>query len=215
MADCCVYAASPYRTRRAAYGAVGVVVRATRSLVAPASMVEALVARLSDDDRRNVRAMADGGMRPASIAALFGVALRTVERVLAPPVAMERITDQRVETIPAERPPAPVSANAVRPAPATVEVDLPVVEAKLPVAPPDPPPAPAAIAWPRGRRRRWYASPRTGAISGFNTCQYIAGEASADDSCKCGAATEYGSPWCPTHYALCWRVAPPREGRSS
>ncbi len=34
-------------------------------------------------------------------------------------------------------------------------------------------------------------------------CQYIAGEASADDGCKCGRGVELGSSYCESHAAVC------------
>jgi len=42
--------------------------------------------------------------------------------------------------------------------------------------------------------------------AGFDRCQWIAGEPSRDDACKCGAPTAPGSPWCPRHHARAiWR----------
>ena len=45
-------------------------------------------------------------------------------------------------------------------------------------------------------------------VSGFNpkTCQWIAGEPSADDACKCGAATGASRVYCPAHEARAWYV---------
>ena len=37
----------------------------------------------------------------------------------------------------------------------------------------------------------------------FKTCQYIAGEPSADDACKCGAPTDEGGVYCARHRARC------------
>ena len=47
-------------------------------------------------------------------------------------------------------------------------------------------------------------------VSGFNpkTCQWIAGEPSADDACKCGAATGASRVYCPAHEARAWYVRP-------
>ena len=36
------------------------------------------------------------------------------------------------------------------------------------------------------------------------TCQFIAGDPSADDKCKCGAKLKPGSSYCPEHDAMCW-----------
>ena len=48
------------------------------------------------------------------------------------------------------------------------------------------------------------------------TCQFIAGEATADDSCKCGAPvyeTEAGrSSDCRVHHEICWRKAQIEHG---
>ena len=46
-------------------------------------------------------------------------------------------------------------------------------------------------------------------VSFFRTCQFIEGEPTADDSCKCGAETLPGSAYCQAHFERCWlRVAP-------
>ncbi|NIA67925.1 hypothetical protein HBA54_04905 [Pelagibius litoralis] len=37
----------------------------------------------------------------------------------------------------------------------------------------------------------------------FKSCQYIAGEPSTDDSCKCGAPTDEGGIYCDQHHGLC------------
>ncbi len=44
--------------------------------------------------------------------------------------------------------------------------------------------------------------------SGFNpkTCQWIAGEPSANDACKCSAATGASRVYCPAHEARAWYV---------
>ncbi len=34
------------------------------------------------------------------------------------------------------------------------------------------------------------------------TCQYIGGDPTPDDSCKCGAPTRDGGAWCDTHRAM-------------
>jgi hypothetical protein len=38
----------------------------------------------------------------------------------------------------------------------------------------------------------------------LHTCQWIDGEPSADDACKCGAATVPGKPYCAAHWARAW-----------
>ena len=38
------------------------------------------------------------------------------------------------------------------------------------------------------------------------TCQFI-GVPSPDDACKCGKPVREGSPYCPTHHAVCYRSA--------
>ena len=38
-------------------------------------------------------------------------------------------------------------------------------------------------------------------------CQWIEGEPSADDSCKCRLETIPGKPWCAAHYPRVWRPA--------
>lgn len=35
------------------------------------------------------------------------------------------------------------------------------------------------------------------------TCQYIAGDPSAEDACKCGKPVKEGSSYCPEHHGLC------------
>lgn len=42
----------------------------------------------------------------------------------------------------------------------------------------------------------------------FATCQWIAGEPTIDDSCKCGAPTLKGAPYCADHWARAWRPRP-------
>jgi GcrA cell cycle regulator len=37
------------------------------------------------------------------------------------------------------------------------------------------------------------------------TCQFIAGEPSADDACKCGEPVLEGSSYCAKHHAVSWR----------
>lgn len=40
------------------------------------------------------------------------------------------------------------------------------------------------------------------------TCEYIADEPSADDSCKCGAEVFAGTSWCEAHYGVVFRLKP-------
>ena len=46
---------------------------------------------------------------------------------------------------------------------------------------------------------------------GPRTCQYIAGEPSADDSCKCSLPAVPGGSYCVLHQAVCY--VPPAEVR--
>lgn len=39
----------------------------------------------------------------------------------------------------------------------------------------------------------------------FRTCQWIAGEPSADDACKCGAPTWPDSNYCPRHHEIAYQ----------
>lgn len=39
-------------------------------------------------------------------------------------------------------------------------------------------------------------------------CQFIAGEPTASDDCKCMAPVQPGSPYCPRHHSWCWSAAP-------
>ena len=39
----------------------------------------------------------------------------------------------------------------------------------------------------------------------FHTCQWIEGQPSADDACKCGQPTQRGGPYCAAHHARRWR----------
>ena len=48
----------------------------------------------------------------------------------------------------------------------------------------------------------------------FTTCQWIAGEPTPFDDCKCGAPTEKGGPWCPDHKKLVYEPTPPGEVRN-
>ena len=41
-------------------------------------------------------------------------------------------------------------------------------------------------------------------LSNSSTCQFIAGDPSPDDSCKCGRPARLGSSYCPEHHARCW-----------
>ena len=49
--------------------------------------------------------------------------------------------------------------------------------------------------------------PKMVAVAGarFRECQYIAGVPSADDTCKCRAATGVSRVYCPEHEARVWR----------
>lgn len=47
--------------------------------------------------------------------------------------------------------------------------------------------------------------------SSHKRCQFIEGEPTADDACKCGAKTLPGSPYCPAHHARCYMAAPRKE----
>lgn len=49
------------------------------------------------------------------------------------------------------------------------------------------------------------------AAPGAQGCQWIEGEPSADDRCKCGAPRVAGSAYCPEHYA---RTVTARQPRS-
>ncbi len=46
----------------------------------------------------------------------------------------------------------------------------------------------------------------------FKSCQYIAGEPSTDDACKCGAPTDGGGVYCADHHALCTHRPEPGKG---
>lgn len=39
------------------------------------------------------------------------------------------------------------------------------------------------------------------------TCQFIPGVPSPNDACKCGEPVREGSPYCPTHHAICHKPA--------
>lgn len=41
-------------------------------------------------------------------------------------------------------------------------------------------------------------------------CQFIEGEPSADDTCKCNAPVKPGSSYCPEHHERCWLPPPPK-----
>ncbi len=41
----------------------------------------------------------------------------------------------------------------------------------------------------------------------FPFCQFIAGEPSFNDACKCGRKVKPGSPYCPEHHAHCYQAA--------
>jgi hypothetical protein len=40
-------------------------------------------------------------------------------------------------------------------------------------------------------------------------CQFIAGEPTRDEGCKCGAPRKDGSPYCPDHHAICYHPVNP------
>lgn len=46
---------------------------------------------------------------------------------------------------------------------------------------------------------------RAGAVN-LKTCQWIEGEPSADDKCKCGEPVLFGMPYCKEHYDRSWRL---------
>lgn len=46
-------------------------------------------------------------------------------------------------------------------------------------------------------------------LSRFHTCQFIEGDPTADDSCKCGEPCRVGSSYCPPHDAICWQSVKP------
>ena len=67
----------------------------------------------------------------------------------------------------------------------------------------------------RGRHGHGYLRGPGAIIPGFDgappgQCQYIAGEPSADDSCKCLAPAVPGRPYCGPHAALCYIVYQPK-----
>lgn len=45
----------------------------------------------------------------------------------------------------------------------------------------------------------------------FRTCQYIAGDPTPDDSCKCGRATKGGSAWCDEHRSVVYQAPDPDQ----
>lgn len=70
------------------------------------------------------------------------------------------------------------------------------------------PPAPRVECLPRAIKR----PVRTGHGARFAACQWIAGEPSADDRCKCCAATGASRVYCRKHEARVWRSAPAEAG---
>jgi len=47
----------------------------------------------------------------------------------------------------------------------------------------------------------------------FKTCQWISGDPTPFDECKCGAPTEKGGAWCAAHHAQVYVPRPPGEVR--
>ncbi len=73
---------------------------------------------------------------------------------------------------------------------------------KSPAAPMLPPARKA----PAGDRRpKWMLSHRMVSGLHFRTCQWISGEPSADDRCKCRAAVGESRVYCPRHELRAWR----------
>lgn len=54
------------------------------------------------------------------------------------------------------------------------------------------------------------AMPQNYTLSQTAKCQYIAGEPSADDSCKCGKPAIEGKSWCPEHYSMVYVAYVPK-----
>ncbi len=48
-----------------------------------------------------------------------------------------------------------------------------------------------------------------------NRCQYIEGEPSADDACKCGKPAIEGKSWCPEHYSMVYVAYVPKAQREA
>lgn len=63
-----------------------------------------------------------------------------------------------------------------------------------------------------GDRRAFVRSLLRRAAPGAGRCQWIRGEPTADDSCKCGRPVAAGSrtPYCETHLRRAYLVRPPR-----
>ena len=61
------------------------------------------------------------------------------------------------------------------------------------------------------RRPKWMLSRRMVPGVRFRECQWIAGEPSADDACKCGAAAGPSRVYCPAHEARAWYVRQSQE----
>lgn len=47
----------------------------------------------------------------------------------------------------------------------------------------------------------------------FPFCQFIAGEPSFNDACKCGRKVKPGTPYCPEHHTLCTGRLRPQDLR--
>lgn len=52
-------------------------------------------------------------------------------------------------------------------------------------------------------------------VSRVHRCQYIEGEPSIDDACKCGAPVQVKSSYCPEHHAICWYMPRPKANRAA
>ena len=50
-------------------------------------------------------------------------------------------------------------------------------------------------------------------LSSHHRCQYIAGKATADDTCKCLEPTLQGTSWCPAHHEACYEPEAKRKTR--
>ncbi len=96
--------------------------------------------------------------------------------------------------------------TAVPPAP-TLKANQPKPRSRPAAKAPSKTPAKPKVAYPR----RWIV----GAGLRFKTCQWIDGEATADDGCKCGELTSFGGPWCPAHHARIWKRAETPVGRAA
>ncbi len=61
------------------------------------------------------------------------------------------------------------------------------------------------------RKPQWLLSHRMAPSAHSRTCQFIAGEPSSDDTCKCGEPVRRGSSYCPAHHRRCWMRPKPRR----